>query len=312
MMKKIKYAVLAAIIILSGCNKYHPYYDGQEFCILDSYSGTLIKEDGGYVSVTLQREYEDQFVVEFYGGKGKKHTITVADPEYLDYRYEESAVKTPPFDYEINPAKIILLPKKLGDTSVTVTDDDTGESIQFYVHIGNAYHALSITSSRGYPEIFDAQTVLAFRSESEDDVMEICRWYGRNIEHIVSGKYEFVDIDGLLYFEVTYPADADGRPVDGGEETFRRYQVQFSDGTVTNPVDMLFYLDLPEIQVQTKETMPDDFQIYFRFVDVTELEESELELVDPYYYPEDPNEPVQRLFNYFSTSSAQYVTLILD
>ena len=311
MMKRITYAVLAALMILSGCDRYHPYYDGQAFCAYDTYSGTLLEEDGGYVSVTLQREYEDMFVVEFYGGKGKNHTVTVADPEYLDYRYEEGDVKTPPFDYEINAAKIILLPKQLGDTSITVTDDDTGESIQFYVHIGNAYRALSITY-RGQPSIFDPQTLFAFTCEGDDDVLEICSGYGRYIEHIVSAKYAFVDIDGLLYFEMTYPADEEGRPAAGGVETFRRYQVQFADGTVTDPADMLWYMNLPEIQVQTKETMPDEFMTYFRFVDVTEVDESELQWFDPYYYPEDPNESAQRLFNYFNTSSATYVNLDLE
>ena len=58
--------------------------------------------------------------------------------------------------------------------------------------------------------------------------------------------------------------------------------------------------------------MPDEFMTYFRFVDVTEVDESELQWFDPYYYPEDPNESAQRLFNYFNTSSATYVTLNLE
>ena len=310
MMKRFIYAVLTALMILSGCNKYHPYYDGQEFCILDSYSGTLIKEDGGYVSVTLQREYEDMFVVEFYGGKGKNHTVTVADPEFLDYRYEKGDVKTPPFDYEINPAKIILLPKKLGDTSISVTDEDTGESIRFHVHIGNAYRALSV--NYGQP-VFNSQTLLAFKCDGNDDVLEICERNGRYIVHVVSGKYSFVDIGGFLYFEMTYPADEEGRPVSGGVDTFRRYQVQFAEGGATDPVDMMWYLNLSELHVQTKETVPDMYMTYFRFVDVTSVDESELTtLFDPYYYPEDPNESPQRLFNYFNTSSATYVNLDLE
>ena len=94
-MRKFIYMAIAVLLMATGC-EYHPYYDGQAFCAYDTYSGTLLEEDGGYVSVTLQREYEDMFVVEFYGGKGKNHTVTVADPEYLDYRYEEGDVKTPP------------------------------------------------------------------------------------------------------------------------------------------------------------------------------------------------------------------------
>lgn len=313
MMKRIIYAVLAALMILNGCDRYHPYYDGQEFCLLDSYSGTVLKEDGGHVSVTLQREAEDMFIVEFYGGTGKNHTVTVADPECLDFTYVKGSVKTPPFNSEINPAKIILLPKKLGDTSITVTDDDTGESIQFYVHIGNAYSALSLYY-RGHPKIFDDQTVFAFDCGGKDDVFEICRGYVHNLEPVVSGRYSFVDIGGILYFEITYPADSEGRPKADGEDFFRRYQVQFADGTTDEPVDMLWYLNLAELHVRTKDAGPDvSYQSYFRFVDVTTFDESELTtLIDPYYYPEDPNLAYQQLYPYFNTSSSQYVTLKLD
>ena len=77
---------------------------------------------------------------------------------------------------------------------------------------------------------------------------------------------------------------------------------------------MLWYLNLAELHVRTKDAGPDvSYQSYFRFVDVTTFDESELTtLIDPYYYPEDPNLAYQQLYPYFNTSSAQYVTLKLD
>ena len=299
------YAAFTAMIILGGCD-YHPYYDGQKFCVYDVNSDTLFEEDGGDVFITLQYEDDDTFILEFYGGKGQNHTVTV-DSEYLDYLYESSAVKTPPFDYEICAAEISLLPKKQGDTSITVRDDDTGESIQVNIHIDNAYHAIQMQYSETSP--FDQQTVFAFKYGREDDVLEICTGsiYRLDLEHVVSGKYTFADINGLLYFEMTYPADEDGRPVSGGVETFKRYQVQYDYGDSSNAQYMLWQMNLEDIPLLTKDVGLDWYVNSFRFVDVTGIDEAELELFNPYFYPDDPNQAPEILFDFFVAHDAELI-----
>jgi hypothetical protein len=74
---------------------------------------------------------------------------------------------------------------------------------------------------------------------------------------------------------------------------------------------MLWYLNLAELHVRTKDAGPDvSYLSCFRFVDVTSIDKSELTgLIDPYNYTEDPESPYMREYPYFNTSAAQYVTL---
>ncbi len=315
MKKSFIYALVAGMMILNGCD-YHPYYDGQEMCAYYEHTRMLLKEDGKHIYMTLQYEGESPFVMEIYGGQGKNHTITVSDPDCLGYSYAPSEVKTPPFDYDLNAAEITFLPKKLGETSITVTDEDTGESIQFYVHIANAHCAVQVAyyiSKDNSEGAYDNKTIFAFKYGGVDDVLNIYSGflYSTELEHVVSGKYAFVEIDGLLYLEMTYPADETGRPASDGIETFRRYQVQFDGGGSADAGSMLGYMNLLDFKVQTKEVVMPDGMENFRFVDVTGIEESELEMFDPYFYPDDPYAQAGILFDHFYAYSARYVALNL-
>lgn len=306
MKKYYIYAAVAALMILSGC-EYHPYYDGQEFFVNDSMTNTVIDKDGQDIIISLQ--YDEPYVLECYGGKGKNYTITVSDPDCLGYSLNKSDVETPPFDFKAVPASVTLLPKKLGDTSITIKDDDTGESIQLNVHIHTGYHVFQLSES----EFFFNDTVFAFIYGGEDDVLKICKGsiYTRVIEPVVDGRYAFVDIDGMLYFEMTYPADENGRPLEGGEETFRRYQVQLYDWwgqySVYEPSDMLSDMNLQDIRPVTKETaFPDIKYENFRFVDATDHDGPLSEFLEP-YNPEDHASP---RFRYFYTQSARLIPWI--
>lgn len=305
-MKKLIYAAVAALMILSGC-EYHPYYDGQEFFVNDSMTNTVIDNDGEDIIISLQ--YDEPYVLECYGGKGKNYTITISDPDCLDYSLTESDVETPPFDFYVNPTEITLLPKKLGDTSITIKDDDTGESIQLNVHIHTGYHVLQLSETT----FFFNDTVFAFIYGGEDDVLKVCQGsiYTRAIKPVVDGRYAFVDIDGILYFEMTYPADGSGRPLEGGEETFRRYQVQLYDWwgqyTVYDPSGMLYDMNLQDIRPVTKETVVPEIKYEnFRFVDVTDYDGSLSEYVEPY----NPNDPTSPRYSYFYTQSARIIPWI--
>ena len=304
-MKRCIYAAVAALIILSGC-EYHPYYDGQEFFVNDSMTNTVIDNDGEDIIISLQ--YDEPYILECYGGKGKNYTITISDPDCLDYSLSKSDVETPPFDFNVIPTEITLLPKKLGETSITIKDDDTGESIQLNVHIHTGYHVLQLSET----QFFFNDTVFAFIYGGEDDVLKVCQGsiYTRRIRPEVDGRYAFVEIDGLLYFEIRYPADENGRPLEGGEETFRRYQVQLYDWwnyVVYDPSRMLSDMNLQDIRPVTKETaVPEIKYENFRFVDVTDYEGSLSGYVEP-YNPETPSSPK---FNYFYTQSARLIPWI--
>lgn len=305
-MKKLIYAAVAALMILSGC-EYHPYYDGQEFFVNDSMTNTVIDKNGEDIIISLQ--YDEPYVLECYGGKGKNYTITVSDPDCLGYSLSKSDVETPPFDFNAVPSSVTLLPKKLGDTSITIKDDDTGESIQLNVHIHTGYHVLQLSET----EYFFNDTVFAFIYGGENDVLKICKGsiYTRVIEPVVDGRYAFVDIDGMLYFEMTYPADENGRPLEGGEETFRRYQVQLYDWwgqySVYEPSDMLSDMNLQDIRPVTREaSIPEIKYENLRFVDATGHDGPLSEFLEPY----NPEDHSYTRFGYFYTQSARLIPWI--
>ena len=308
-MKKYIYAFIAAMMMLSGCEEYHPFYDGQEFCIEDGVTGLLIEKDGEHIYMPLPYDPDRPYMIECYGGKGKNYTITVSDPECLDYELEISDVETPPFNWDVIPTKITLLPKKIGDVSLTIKDDDTGESYQINVHVCEAYHALELDYDN--QAIFGGQVVLAFKYGGADDVLHFCNGhaYSYDLEPFAKGKYSFVTIGGMLYFEMTYQADEAGLPVAEGTETFRRLQVQYGYGYMDEPDVLLMHMNLSGVPVATKETavvQPDFYSYSFRFVDVTDMEMPLTEIVDPFIYDEENYIRIP-CRDFFRTSSARLV-----
>ena len=301
-MKKIIYAALAAMMILSGCEEYHPFYDGQALCINDAMSGIVMKTDGEHIYVPLQ--YDEPYVIECYGGKGKNYTVTVSDPACLDYSLEAGDVTTPPFDWNVIPTRITLTPKENGDVSLTVKDDDTGESIHMNIHIRDAYHAIPVSYN---PEsIFEDTDAFAFRYGGTDDVIYFCNGspFSYDVEPYAQGKYSFVANNGFLYLELTYNADEEGRPSENGVETFRRYQVQMSWG-IEDPANLMMYMNLADFQVKTKElVMPDVYYYNFLLVDVTDMELPLTDWVESYEYV-DGELVVYR--EYFNINSAKLI-----
>ena len=315
-MKKYIYAAVVAMMIFSGCEEYHPFYDGQEFCIQDDMTGVLIEKDGEHIYVPVLYDPDKPYEMECYGGKGKNYTITVSDPECLDYEIEISDVETPPFNWEVIPTRITLLPKKVGDVSLTVKDDDTGESYQINVHVCETYHALELEYDRD--ALFGGRMLLAFRYGGTDDVLHFCNGhaYSYEVEPFAEGKYSFVTIGGMLYFEMTYQADEEGFPVAEGTETFRRLQVQYGYGYMDSPDVLLMHMNLSGVPVATKETavvLPEFYSYTFRLVDVTDMEMPLAESVDPFVRDEDGNAVYDdhghrlRCRDFFRTSSARLV-----
>ena len=168
-MKRFIYVALAAMLFFSGC-EYHPFYDGQALC-LNYYDYGKIDSDGQHLYLPLESELP--FEIEIYGGKGKKHRIEIADPSVFAYTYTESSVEKAAFDYAyIDPAMITLMPLKKGETSLTVTDEDTAESITVHIHFCDTWNALEV---KGGKSVFAKGTVFAFAYGGKNDVVKICR-----------------------------------------------------------------------------------------------------------------------------------------
>jgi hypothetical protein len=268
-MRRIIY-ILAAAVLLAGCEKYHPLHDGQKFrAYHKDYS--LIEGEGREIYLPLQGK---SFNLELSGGHGGNHTILIDNPEYLDYTYFPGKVSTEAFyEPEIIPDIIMLSSKKLGKTRMTIINDGTGETIKINVNICESYHALSVISTQNSLE---ERTLLCFRYGGTDNVVRFCRGNISRLqfEHIVDGTYVFRKKNNAIYLEMTFPADEYRQPSREGTETFRRYKVL--DAYNYGYQDVMGLLNLNGFPVQTKAY----YDEYYRdalMVDVTEDEKADPE-----------------------------------
>lgn len=261
-MKRIIYAALAAMMMLSGC-EYHPFYDGQKFRVSHKDYG-LLESDGAHIYVPHQ--LDEPFVLSLYGGWGKSHHIEIEDQECLGYSYEKGDVKKSGFDGpDMIAAGVTLIPKKIGDTVIRITEETTGESISIFVHVCEAYKAIKVYETQNSLAV---GTLLAFRYGGVDDVVKICREDSETgaIEHIVDGRYAFVDHGATVHLEMTFPADEAGQPCAGGAEISKEYDIEFKyGGTYGTANGMMERLNLLDFPLATKSSSHYNFQ----FVDIT-------------------------------------------
>ena len=300
-MRKIVYAVFAVLVILlSGC-EYNPLYDGQKLTVYSHYGG-LIKEDGGHIY--MPEIVNEPYVLEILGGKGKKHSVVLDTPEYLTYKYTEGAVEPSIFEESyLRPAQIEMIPQKVGVTSVTVADCNTGESRQVNVHVCNAFNVMQID---GGQTRFGVGTIFAFEYGGPDDIVKICKgevYRNTPVEHIVDGRYKFTAVSDSLYFEIRYPADDEGKPCKDGKEYFRRYRVELYWGGAYGTTTMMSMMRLDNLNLNdgniTGLVEQDNYYTSFNFVDVTDNPDPDMSVVD-------------HETDIFQVDSAQIIPWILD
>ena len=224
-MKKYIYAFLTLLLMFTGCEEYHPYYDGQLMCIYQKRYG-VIEENGVhlYVPIVDRNPYD----LEIYGGKGKNHKVTVSDPDVLTYTYKEADVETF-LGEDIIPATLTLEPKRLGDTSIEISDLDTGESISVELHVVKTLNMMEVYDTHNS---LDIGVVLAFEYPSSSDDIKICRrdQESGDLEYILDAKCRFHDGDTTLVMALEYLADEKEQPDINGTPITKKYNVDFADG----------------------------------------------------------------------------------
>lgn len=278
-MRKIIYMAIAVLLMAAGC-EYHPYYDGQKLRVYNRDHG-VIETDGTHLYVPIVDR--QAFEIEIYGGAGKHHKVTLADQEYFSYTYKEADVDNGFLGEGVYPATLTLEPLQLGDTSMTIADEDTGESIQLYVHIIEAFNMIEIFDSHGS---LAAGNVLAFDYVSGSDLVKIARKDQETgtMELIVEGRFRFLDYDSTVALELSYPADSEGQPDASGAETVKRFLVEFQEGGVYGSArGMLHLMNLNDVMLHTRLYMPDyefEYNEKFRFVDITDNENPDMESPD--------------------------------
>ena len=242
MMKKFIYSTITAMLILCGC-EYHPYYDGQPLRIYN-YEYGVIEADGVHINVPIvsRREFE----ISIYGGKGKNHNVAVDNQELFSYTYEEAAVEGGLMGDGVVPATITITPHQLGETSMTISDEDTGESIQLFVHVVKTFSKIEIIDTQNSLPV---GTCFAFEYGIKSDVVKICRQGDQtdDFEYLYDAHFRFLQDDKALEF-------------DFADEGYER-------------VDGIYMMNLDYLPVQTRGyiDMSDyEYRENFRFIDITD------------------------------------------
>lgn len=278
-MKRYIYAALAVLLMLSGC-EYHPYYDGQVMRVYQSRYG-LIEGSGVHLNVPIADRHP--YELEIYGGKGKNHKVTVSDPDVLSYRYKEASVEAF-LGQDIVPATLTLDPHRLGDATVEITDEDTGETILLELHVVNVFNMVEVSDSQNSLEL---GIVLAFGYPTASEDIRICRRdeEGAGLEYIMDAKCRFYGSEAGLEMELVYLADENGQPYVHGTEITKIFVVEFADGySYGGPAYLLRIMNLDYLSLQTravKDYMEEtEYDSEFRFIDVTENERPDMESPD--------------------------------
>ena len=274
-MKRYILAAIAGLLIFSGC-EYHPYYDGQILRVYMSQYG-LIETDGTHLNIPIKSTRP--YILEIYGGKGKSHKVNVADPNLLAFAYKEASVEI--FLGEGGePAKLTLDPLQLGDTSIEILDEDTGESISIELHIVKAYNMMEIHDTRNSLAI---GTVIAFTYPESSEEIKICRkdTENGNLEYLYDAKCRFHDCDTTVMMELTYLADETEQPDIKGTEITKKFLVQSEEGYVTGePYYTLDMMNLHYMTILTRAVKDYydewEYNYRFRFIDITDLAEGEI------------------------------------
>ena len=207
-------------------------------------------------------------------------TISIAtDPNLLAFTYKEASVET--FLGEgVEPAKLTLDPQQLGDTSIEILDEDTGESISIELHIVKAYNMMEIHDTRNSLAI---GTVIAFTYPESSEEIKICRkdTENGNLEYLYDAKCRFHDCDTTVMMELTYLADETEQPDIKGTEITKKFLVQSEEGYVTGePYYTLDMMNLHYMTILTRAVKDYydewEYNYRFRFIDITYLAEGEI------------------------------------
>lgn len=265
------------MLMVCGC-QYHPFYDGQplrlyatDHGIIDYSDQSLMEPENNHIYVPIVSRRE--FKIEIYGGKGKNHKVMVENPEYFSYTYEKAAIEGGLMGDGVVPATITIEPHKLGDTAMTITDEDTKESITVIVHVIKTFSVIEVDETQNSLPV---GTCLAFEYAIKSDVVKICRKSEQtnDLEYLYDAHFRFLQDDKVLEFELTYLADQNGAPDINGSEVIRRFLVEYEayEG-FESAYGTIHLMNLEYLPVQTRGyiDMSDyEYRENFRFIDITD------------------------------------------
>jgi len=174
-------AVLLAVMSAASCDDPDNLYGKKkEMRILDE-NGEQVEQM--YVSIITSG------TLSIVGGMGDNHTVEVQDESILTAHYNGRGAGHSHIPTETLPASVVLLPHKLGSTVVSITDNDTDETLHVQVDVVHQYIGLTVSGSTA--EELEDGTMILFLQDKDVNEYRIVSRNGKEYETLAKGEYHF-------------------------------------------------------------------------------------------------------------------------
>ena len=183
MNEKILAVIICLLFVCISCGYDDPYGNDRPM--------RLLNKDGEEIDqVHLSRWVNDHTHCYIVGGVGENYVIEVEDTSMVYSFCKRKSESKFIFKYRVNPTYMYISNKKVGSTTISVTDIDAGQTLHIPVHISDSYAALTILESNvgGYEE----NMFLAFSIE-EDNYYRVLKRNGDEYASLEVGKYSFAE-----------------------------------------------------------------------------------------------------------------------
>ena len=177
---RIATVLLAAMSAASCDDPDNLYGKKKEMRILDE-KGEQVEQM--YVSIITSG------TLSIVGGMGDNHTVEVQDESILTAHYNGRGAGHSHIPTETLPASVVLLPHKLGSTVVSITDNDTDETLHVQVDVVHQYIGLTVSESTA-EELENGTMILFLQDETVNEYRIVSR-NGKEYETLAKGEYHF-------------------------------------------------------------------------------------------------------------------------
>ena len=173
--------VLLAVMSAASCDDPDNLYGKKkEMQILDE-KGEPVEQM--YVSIITSG------TLSIVGGMGDNHTVEVQDESILTAHYNGRGTGHSHIPTETLPASVVLLPHKLGSTVVSITDNDTDETLHVQIDVVHQYIGLTVSESTA--EELEDGTMILFLQDRDVNEYRIVSRNGKEYETLAKGEYHF-------------------------------------------------------------------------------------------------------------------------
>ena len=173
--------VLLAVMSAASCDDPDKLYGKKkDMRILDE-NGEQVEQM--YVSIITSG------TLSIVGGMGDNHTVEVQDESILTAHYNGRGAGHSHIPTETLPASVVLLPHKLGSTVVSITDNDTDETLHVQIDVVHQYIGLTVSESTA-EELENGTMILFLQDETVNEYRIVSR-NGKEYETLAKGEYHF-------------------------------------------------------------------------------------------------------------------------